>query len=119
MAGRRQLSPLNFQDAMSVHVLRAHGTLFSELTQIFHANPARFHEILHGSLHPDSWEKALQSLAIEEFWSPSVKDLVDRFGLTSVIEKTQSANPRKRQFARRLKRARKFAPVVTLSRPIR
>jgi hypothetical protein len=104
---------------MSVHVLRAHGYLFSELTQIFRANPARFHEILHGRLHPDSWEKALQSLAIEDVWNEAVKDLVDRFGLINVIEKTQSADPRKRQFAQRLKRARKFAPVVTLSRPTR
>ena len=32
---------LTFEDAMSVHVLRAHGVIFSDLKRLFGVNPAR------------------------------------------------------------------------------
>ena len=112
---RSQLPPrLTFEDAMSVHVLRAQGTIFSELTRLFGANPARFHEILCGALHPGSWEAAIENLAAHDIWHPQIELLIARLGYDRVFAALTAANPNKRRFQRELKRLRKAAPMASL-----
>ncbi len=100
---------------MSVHVLRAHGVIFSELTQLFGVNPARFHEILCGNLHPGSWEAAVNRLQTGEPWHPSIAALIERLGLDQVIGVVQAASPTKRQFQQQLKRLRKSTPLFGIT----
>jgi len=115
MRQRFKIAPiLSFQDAMSVHVLRAHGSIFSELTRIFGANPARFHEILDGALYPGSWEAAVDRLTGGDVWSPEIAQLVERLGQAQVLASLQAANPRKRRFQKELKRLRRSTLVYNL-----
>jgi hypothetical protein len=109
---RRSAVPprLTFEDAMSVHVLRAHGVIFSDLKRLFGVNPARFYEILCGALFPGSWETAAEHLASREIWHPDVARLVDQHGYDQVIAALAVANPNKKQFERELRRLRKSAP---------
>ena len=102
---------LTFEDAMSVHVLRAHGVIFSELTRIFGANPARFHEILCGNLHPGSWDAAVERMRAGDVWHPEISRLVERLGREQVCQALISASPTKKRFQRELKRLRKSTPV--------
>ena len=79
--GRPAYPPrLTFEDAMSVHVLRAHGVIFSELKRLFGVNPARFYEILCGALFPGSWEAATERLTAQETWCPEIARLVEQHG---------------------------------------
>jgi hypothetical protein len=102
---------LTFEDAMSVHVLRAQGTIFSELTRQFGVNRARFHEVLCGTLYPGSWASALDRLSANNIWHPDIALLIERQGHDQVLAALGAANPNKKQFERELKRLRKFAPV--------
>jgi hypothetical protein len=95
---------------MSVHVLRAHGVLFSELTRLFGVNAARFYEILCGALFPGSWEAAAERLAAHEIWSPEIARLVDLHGYDAVLGSLAGANPSKKHFEKELRRLRKAAP---------
>lgn len=115
MVQRLTIAPgLSFQDAMLVHVLRAHGTIFSELTQLFGANPARFHEILSGARHPGSWEAAVDRLSRGDFWHPEIARLVERLGREHVLAGLKAANPSKRRFQKELKRLRKSTLVYNV-----
>jgi hypothetical protein len=96
---------------MTVHVLRAQGVIFSELTRIFGANPARFHEILCGNLYPGSWDAAVDRLATGQIWHPEIARLIERLGPQKVFEALKSSSPRKKQFQRELKRLRRSAPI--------
>jgi hypothetical protein len=112
MVRRFTITPgLTFEDAMLVHVLRAHGVIFSELTRLFGANPARFHEILSGARHPGSWEAAVDRLSHGDIWHPDVARLVERMGREHVLAGLKFANPSKRRFAKELKRLRKSTLV--------
>ncbi len=102
---------LTFEDAMAVHVLRAQGVIFSELTRIFGANPARFHEILCGNLYPGSWDAAVERLAAGQIWHPEMGRLIERLGRDRVSEALSAASPKKKQFQKELKRLRKSAPI--------
>jgi hypothetical protein len=106
--------PLTFEDAMSVHVLRAHGMIFSELTRVFGANPARYHEILCGNLYPESWAAAVEHLASGRSWHPEVARLVEQLGLAAVYDALSAANPTKSQYQKLLKKLRKSAPIPSL-----
>jgi hypothetical protein len=84
---RRSAIPprLTFEDAMSVHVLRAHGVIFSDLNRQFGVNPARFYEILCGVLFPGSWEAATERLNARQTWHPEVTRLVEQGGYDKVL----------------------------------
>jgi len=99
---------------MSVHVLRANGIIYSELTRLFGANPARFHEILSGALYPGSWEGAVDRLSRGDIWHPEISRLVERLGRHQVLAKLEAANPTKRRFQKELKRLRKTTLVYNL-----
>ena len=121
---RRSAVPprLTFEDAMSVHVLRAHGVIFSELTRLFGVNPARFYEILCGALFPGSWETATERLTAGEIWHPDVARLVEQHGSDKVLAALAVANPNKKRFEKELRRLRKAAAFkgasTTQRRPI-
>ena len=100
---------LTFEDAMSVHVLRAHGVIFTDLKRLFGVNPARFYEILCGVLLPGSWEAAVERLTIHETWHPDVARLVALHGCDRVLATLVAANPNKKQFEKELRRLRKSA----------
>ena len=106
---------LTFEDAMAVHVLRAQGVIFSELTRIFGANPARFHEILCGNLHPGSWDAAVERMGAGETWHPEIGRMIERLGRDHVCAALNSASPNKKRFQQELKRLRKSAPIRTQS----
>jgi len=109
---RRSAIPprLTFEDAMSVHVLRAHGVIFSDLKRLFGVNPARFYEILCGAALPGSWEAATERLTAHQTWHIEVARLVERHGYDKVLATLATANPNKKQFEKELRRLRKAAP---------
>ena len=102
---------LTFEDAMSVHVLRAQGMTFSELTHRFGVNPARFYEVLCGTLHPGSWASAVERLTGNDHWHAEIASAVECHGLDDVLTALSVANPSKKQFERELRRLRKAKPV--------
>ena len=105
---------LTFEDAMAVHVLRAQGMIFSELTRIFGANPARFHEILCGSYFPGSWEAAVERLSAGESWHQAdVSSLIEEQGRERILSAVKAANPAKKQFLKERKRLLRSAPIPT------
>jgi hypothetical protein len=108
---RRSAVPLRltFEDAMSVHVLRAHGVIFNDLKRLFGVNPARFYEILCGALLPGSWEAATERLTAHETWHPDIAQLVELYGYDQVLATLAAANPNKKQFEKELRRLRKSA----------
>jgi hypothetical protein len=108
---RRSAVPprLTFEDAMSVHVLRAHGVIFTDLKRLFGVNPARFYEILCGALLPGSWEAAVERLTHHETWHPDIARLVALHGCDQVLAALVAANPNKKQFEKELRRLRKSA----------
>jgi hypothetical protein len=108
---RSQTPPrLTFEDAMSVHVLRAQGVIFSDLKRLFGVNPARFYEILCGNLFPGSWEAATERLATGETWHEEITQAVAKRGLDQTLAALTAANPNKKQFEKELRRLRKAAP---------
>ena len=109
---RRSAIPprLTFEDAMSVHVLRAHGVIFSDLKRLFGVNPARFYEILCGALFPGSWEAATERLNARQTWHLEVTRLVEQGGYDKVLTALAAASPNKKQFEKELRRLRKSAP---------
>jgi hypothetical protein len=111
MMGRSAVPPrLTFEDAMSVHVLRAHGVIFSDLKRLFGVNTARFYEILCGVLFPGSWEAATERLTAQETWHPEIARLVGQHGFDHVLTALAGANPNKKHFEKELRRLRKSAP---------
>ncbi|MDB5395288.1 MAG: hypothetical protein JWM91_2794 [Rhodospirillales bacterium] len=102
---------LTFEDAMSVHVLRAQGVIFSELTRLFGVSPARFYEILYGNLYPGSWSSAVERLTANDIWHPDIALLIERRGHGQVLAAVKAANPNKKLFERELKRLRTSAPI--------
>jgi len=120
--GRPAVPPrLTFEDAMSVHVLRAHGVIFSELKRLFGVNPARFYEILCGALFPGSWEAATERLAAQESWCPEIAHLVEQHGYGPVLAALAGANPNKKNFEKELRRLRKsasFRGAGSIQRPV-
>jgi hypothetical protein len=113
------LPGLTLEDAMSVHVLRADGMIFSELTRRFGANPARFHEILCGKLYPESWGLAVRRLEMNDPWHAEIAQLLESRGAGVVLAALNAVNPSKRRYQNELKRLRKSAPptaYVTVSR---
>jgi hypothetical protein len=103
---------LSFEDAMSVHVLRAQGVLFANLTCIFGVNPARFHEILCGDAYPESWDEAVLRLSKGEIWHSEIARFVQKYGLRTVLAALRGANPSKKRFQRELKRQRRWVAIV-------
>ena len=101
---------LTFEDAMSVHVLRAHGVIFSDLKRLFGVNPARFYEILCGAAFPGSWEAATERLSLRQTWHPDVARLAEQHGFDKALATLAAANPNKKQFEKELRRLRKAAP---------
>jgi hypothetical protein len=97
---------------MSVHVLRAQGVLFANLTCIFGANPARFHEILCGDAYPESWDEAVLRLSKGEIWHSEIACFVETYGLRTVLAALRGANPSKKRFQRELRRQRRWVAVV-------
>ncbi|MDB5392816.1 MAG: hypothetical protein JWM91_322 [Rhodospirillales bacterium] len=97
---------------MSVHVLRAQGVIFSDLTCMFGANPARFQEILVGKLYPESWDDAVTRLSSGEIWHPEIGRHIELYGHSVVLEALKGASPSKIRFQRELKRQRRRAPFV-------
>jgi hypothetical protein len=95
---------------MSVHVLRAHGVIFSDLKRLFGVNPARFYEILCGAAFPGSWETATERLNAQRTWHPDIARLVELHGYDQVLATLAAANPNKKQFEKELRRLRKSAP---------
>ncbi len=84
---------------MTVHVLRAQGVLFANLTCLFGANP-------------ESWEEAVLRLSKGEVWHAEIAKFIDRFGRDTVLAALRGANPAKKRFQRELKRQRRWVAYV-------
>jgi hypothetical protein len=107
MSRPAKLDALSFDDAMSVHVLRAAGVTYRELTQMFKEYPARLSRVLDGSLYAGSWDAAMERLSRGETWHPTVDALVRERGRDPVVASVKGANPCRRQYRQQLKRLRK------------
>ena len=102
--------PMSFEDAMSVHVLRAEGFTYSELCALFGDHASRVIQVLDGTLHPGSWEAALDTLTRGVYWHPRIVALVLSLGgRQPLIASTKAANPAYRRHKQELKRLRKIS----------
>jgi hypothetical protein len=101
---------MSFEDAMSIHVLRAEGFTYSELCALFEDHASRIIQVLDGTLHPGSWEAALDKLERSVYWHPRIVALVMSFGGPKpLIAATKAANPAYRRHQQALKRLRKIS----------
>jgi hypothetical protein len=101
---------MTFDDAMTVHVLRAEGFTYSELCALFSDHVSRIIQVLDGTLHPGSWESALERLERGNYWHPRIVALVLNFGGPQpLIAATRAANPARRRHQQELKRLRKIS----------
>lgn len=102
--------PMSFEDAMSVHVLRAEGFTYSELCALFGDRANRVIQVLDGTVHPGSWEAALDKLSRGVYWHPRIVALVLSLGGPQpLIAATKGANPAYRRHQQELKRLRKIS----------
>ena len=53
---------VTFEDAMTIHVLRAAGLTYSQLSSLVGEHSGRVTQILDGDLHAGSWETAVRTL---------------------------------------------------------
>ena len=101
---------MTFEDAMTVHVLRAEGFTYSELSVLFGDHASRLVQVLDGTLHPGSWEAALDKLSRGIYWHPRIVALVLSLGGPQpLIAATRAANPAYRRHQQELKRLRKIS----------
>jgi hypothetical protein len=101
---------MTFEDAMTVHVLRAGGCIYSELSALFERHTSRVVQVLNGTLQPGSWETALDKLERGIYWHPRIVALVLSFGGPQpLIAATRIANPAYRRHQQELKRLRKIS----------
>jgi hypothetical protein len=100
---------MTFDDAMTLHVLRAQGFTYAELTGLFGDHPTRIASLLDGTLHPGSWEAALERLRRGHYWHPRIAAIVLATGVEPIIAATEAADPARRRFRRSVKRAHKFS----------
>jgi hypothetical protein len=100
---------VTFEDAMTVHVLRAVGVTYSDLCQLLGEHSSRVTQILDGDLHKGSWDVALQTLARGDYWHPRIVELVGKYGGNALlIAATKAADPASRRHQQVLKRLRKI-----------
>jgi hypothetical protein len=100
----------SFEDAMSIHVLRAEGFTYSELSTLFGENASRIIQVLDGTIHPGSWEAALEKLERGVYWHPRVVAMILNLGGPEpLIAATKAANPAYRRHQQALKRLRKIS----------
>ena len=101
---------MSFEDAMSIHVLRAEGFTYSELCSLFGDHASRVIQVLDGTFHPGSWEAALDKLERGIYWHPRIVALVMSLGGSQpLIASTKAANPAYRRHQQALKRLRKIS----------
>lgn len=105
-----QTPNMTFDDAMTVHVLRAQGITFRELCGLVGDNSGRVTQVLDGTLYPTSWAEAVERLSLGRYWHPRIAGLVtDMGGAEPLVAATRAADPARRRFRRSLKRASRFA----------
>jgi hypothetical protein len=110
---------MSFEDAMTVHVLRAEGFTFVELCGLFGDPSSRIGQVLDGTLYPGSWDAALEHLGRGHYWHPRIVALVMAVGgAAPLIAATQAADPAHRRFEQSLKRIRKTS-IPFCRRPVR
>jgi hypothetical protein len=107
MARPAKTPVLSFDDAMTIHVLRAHGLTYRELERVVGDHPTRMSKVLNGTLHEGSWDEAVERLSRGQCWHPTVADLVGQHGTERIISTIRSADPRRRRYNQRLKQLRK------------
>jgi hypothetical protein len=101
---------LTFDDAMTIHVLRAEGFTYEELRRLFGEHTSRVVQVLDGALHPGSWEAALDRLTRGNYWHPRIVTLILALGgVEPLIAATRAADPVRRRHQQALKRLRKHS----------
>ncbi|MDB5396693.1 MAG: hypothetical protein JWM91_4199 [Rhodospirillales bacterium] len=101
---------MTFDDAMTVHVLRAEGFTYGELCRLFGDHTSRITQVLDGKLHPGSWDQALERLARGNYWHPRIVAMVvAEGGAEPLIAATKAADPAKRRYQQSLKRLNRFS----------
>ncbi len=101
---------ISFDDAMTIHVLRAEGFTYVELCRLFGDNTSRVTQVLDGVLHSGSWEAALEQLTRGHYWHPRIVALVLNLGGPApLIVATKAADPAHRRYQQTVKRIRKLS----------
>ncbi len=118
MARQAKNPTMTFEDAATLHVLRATGSTYAELCRLFGDHSWRLTQVLEGDLYDGSWEAALERLGRGEYWHPLIVDLVGRLGARTLIIATEACNPMKRRYQRTVKRLRKSAIPFVAERPV-
>jgi len=111
---------ISFDDAMTIHVLRAEGFTYVELCQLFGDHSSRVSQVLDATLHSGSWEAALEHLARGHYWHPRIVALILSLGGPApLIAATRAADPAHRRYQRTLKRIRKASIPFCRRRQVR
>ena len=119
MSRPAKIPAITFDDAMTVHVLRAEGFTYGELCRLFGDHASRITQVLDGTLHPASWEGALERLARGNYWHPRIVAMgVAEGGAAPLIAATKAADPARRRYRQALKRANRFS-IPFCRRPAR
>jgi hypothetical protein len=106
---------MTFDDAVTLHVLRATGSTYAELCRLFGDNSSRVTQVLDGDLYHGSWEAALERLRRGDYWRPEIVDLVERLGAQTLIIATKACDPAKRRY----NRLRRTTIPFVAERPVR
>lgn len=111
---------MSFEDAMTVHVLRAEGFTYAELCHLFGDPTSRVTQVLDGLLHPGSWESALEHLIRGHYWHPRIVALVLSLGGPApLIVATRAADPAHRRYQQAVKRMRRLSIPFCRRRQVR
>jgi len=105
---------MSFDDAATLHVLRAIGVTYAELSLMFGERNSRVTQVLEGDLYGGSWESALERLERHEYWHPRVASFAEQLGSVTLAIAVRANDPARRSYQRSLKRLRKTTiPFVT------
>jgi len=117
MSGRPKTPVMTFEDAVMLHVLRAAGVTYAELSRTFNEHTGRVTQVLEGEFYGDSWMAAIDRLEAGAVWDSRVTGLVARLGAEALLAAVKAGDPARRRYNRKLKRLRKTTIPFVTQRP--
>lgn len=84
---------LSFENAMTLHVLRAQGLTYVELMRRFGNHSYEFTKILRGKVHQSSRYEAITRLSRGDYWHPEIVLLIEQFGSSQILTSLKPRPP--------------------------
>jgi hypothetical protein len=89
---------------------RAEGFTYVELCRLFDDHTSRVAQVLDGTLHPGSWEAAVDRLVLGQYWHPRIVALVLSLGGPApLIIAAKASDPAHRGYQQTVRRIRKLS----------